>query len=96
MLTHIVLAKFKPGTPQAEIDRIVAGLRGLPARIPEIRSYELGPDIVHSERSFDFGLVGHYDDLAALKRYQEHPEHVPLAAALRANAERMIAVDFES
>ncbi|MGB8644379.1 MAG: Dabb family protein [Anaerolineae bacterium] len=96
MLTHLVMVKFKSETPRAEIERIIAGLRSLPGRIPEIRRYELGEDIVHSERSFDFGLVGQYDDLAALKRYQEHPDHAPLGAALRASAERMVAVDFES
>ncbi len=95
MLKHILLVKFKPGTPREEIERIIAGLRGLPERIPEIRAYEVGEDILHLARSFDLAVVGRYDDVAALKRYQEHPEHVPFANALRANADQMVSVDFE-
>ncbi len=94
MIKHIVLVRFKAGTERAEIERIITGLRGLPGRIPEIRGYEVGEDVVHSPRSFDLAVIGRYEDLDALKRYQDHPAHVPLATALRAAAEQMVAVDF--
>ncbi len=94
MIKHIVLVRFKPDTPRAEIERIITGLRGLPGQIHEIRGYEVGEDVVRSPRSYDLAVVGRYDDLDALKRYQEHPAHVPLAAALRAAAEQMVSVDF--
>ncbi len=94
MIKHIVLVRFKPGTERQEIERIIQGLRGLPGIIPEMRGYEVGEDVAHSPRSFDAAVVGRYDDLDALKRYQEHPAHVPLAAALRAVAEQMVSVDF--
>ncbi len=96
MLTHIVLVKCKPDVPRGEIDRIVAALRELPSRIPEIRGYEVGEDLVHSPRSFDLALVARYDDLAALKRYQEHPAHVPVTRALASMAAQMVSVDFEA
>ncbi len=94
MIKHIVLVKFKQGTPRSEIEKIIEGLRGLPGRIPEIRGYEVGEDVVHSPRSFDLAIIGRYDDLDALKRYQDHPAHVPIATALRAVSEQMVAVDF--
>ena len=96
MLTHIVLVKCKPGTPEAELERLLEGLRGLPPKIAEIRGYEVGRDMLHLPRSFDAALIGRFDDLDALKRYQAHPEHVPLADGLRAIAEQMVAVDWES
>ncbi|MGE5138113.1 MAG: Dabb family protein [Rudaea sp.] len=94
MLTHVVLIKFKPGTPHAEIERLLDGLRTLPGEIPEIRGYELGEDVVHAGRSFDAGLIARFDDLEGLKRYQAHPKHVPLGGGLQAIAEQMIAVDW--
>ncbi len=96
MLTHIVMVKIKPGAEREKVDRVISDLRGLPGRIPEIRGFEVGEDIVHSPRSFDFALVARFDDLAALKRYQQHPDHVPVAAALQALAGQMASVDFTS
>ena len=95
MIHHIVMAKFKEGTPQQEITGIVTALRALPPRIPEIRHYEVGLDVLHSARSYDFALVSAFDDLAALGRYRAHPEHVPVAQRLQAASQSMIAVDFE-
>src|SRR5512140_1161695 len=84
MLKHIVLVKWKPDTARDEIERLIAGLRALPGHIPEIRGYEVGEDVVHAARSFDLALIGQYDDLEALQRYQAHPLHVPLGAGLAA------------
>jgi len=95
MIHHIVVARFKEGTPQQEAAEIVAALRVLPSRIPEIRHYQVGLDILHSARSYDFALVSAFDDLAALERYRAHPDHVPVAQRLQAVSQNMIAVDFE-
>ncbi|MGE5140139.1 MAG: Dabb family protein [Rudaea sp.] len=96
MLTHIVVVKLKPGTEREKAERVVADLRGLRGRIPEIREFQVGEDVIHSPRSFDYALVARFDDVAALKRYQQHPDHVPVAAALQAMAEQMVSVDFTS
>jgi hypothetical protein len=95
MIHHIVVARFKEGTPQQQATEIVAALRTLPSRIPEIRHYQVGLDILHSARSYDFALVSAFDDLAALERYRAHPDHVPVAQRLQAVSRNMIAVDFE-
>jgi hypothetical protein len=95
MLQHVVVARFKVDTSQQERSEIVAGLRALPGKIAEIRHFEVGLDMLHAERSYDFALVSAFDDLEALKRYQAHPEHVPLAQRLRAASQGIIAVDFD-
>lgn len=96
MIHHIIVAKFKEGTPQQEIAGIVTALRALPPQIPEIRRYQVGLDVVHSARSYDFALVSAFDDLAALERYRMHPEHAPVAQRLQAVSQSMIAVDYET
>ena len=68
MLKHIVFLKFKPGTSDADIKEIEKGLAGLPARIPEIKRYEFGRDILRSDRSYDFALVSEFEDQDAMKR----------------------------
>ena len=95
MIKHIVMIKFKPETSEEQIADIEKGLARLPGIIPEIKEYDLGRDVLHTDRSFDFALVGLYDDLAALKRYSDHPDHQAIAKVIRASAEKVVAVDFE-
>lgn len=94
MITHVVFFKFNPGTTNAEITKLADGLAGLPDVIPEIREFRFGADVIHSERSYDFGLVSSFDDLDALQRYQVHPEHQKVVAHVKAISSSVIAVDF--
>ena len=96
MFQHIVVVKFKEGTPQTERAGIVAALQALPSKIAEIRRYEVGLDILHSARSYDFALVGGFDDQAAFERYRAHPEHVRLAQQLKDISQNLIAVDLDA
>lgn len=95
MLKHVVLFKFNPGTAESDIRDLVDSLRGLPGTISEIRGFEVGLDVVRSERSFDLGLVSTFDDLAAMERYQVHPDHQAVVAKVRRLCEKVVAVDFE-
>jgi len=95
MIQHIVFFKFKTSTTDAQIDAIADGLSGLPDKIDEIRGFVFGRDVIRSERSYDFGLVSSFDDLAALDRYQVHPEHQKVVTLVKEAAESVVAVDFE-
>ena len=95
MITHLVLFKFKPETTEAEIQQLAEGLGRLPQKIEEIREFRFGTDVIHSERSYDFGLVSSFDDLDALQRYQVHPEHQKVVAHVKVIASDIVAVDFE-
>ena len=94
MLTHVVLFKFKPETTAEQAAHLENGLKGLPALIPEIREFRVGRDVVRSERSYDLGLVSGFDDLAALQRYQVHPDHQQVVALVKALCAGVVAVDF--
>ena len=95
MIRHIVMTKFKQGTDDATITDIEKSLRALPGKIPEIKEFECGRDVLHTERSFDFALISAFEDLDALQRYQVNPDHQAAAAKIRAVAEVMKAVDYE-
>lgn len=96
MIKHLVFLKFKPDTTEAMIAEIEAGLGGLPGKIPEIRFYEFGRDVLRSPRSCDFALVSLFEDLDALKRYSEHPDHQAVVQKILAATENILAVDFET
>ena len=50
MINHVVLAKFKPGIQEADIEELESMLDDLPNRITEIQTYEFGRDLIHSAR----------------------------------------------
>ena len=95
MLKHIVFMKFKPEVAEADIGGLKKELGVLPAVIPEIKAFEFGQDILHTERSWDFALVSAFDDLNAMKRYQVQPDHQVVLKKVRAMCESIVVVDFE-
>lgn len=96
MITHIVF--FKLGDPSP--DNIAATrnrLLSMSGKIPGIRHFEVGIDVVRSERSYDLALVTRFDSLADLKAYQEHPLHAgEVVPHLKSVCSSIIAVDYES
>jgi quinol monooxygenase YgiN len=94
MIKHVVLIKFKPEVTEDQVDDVERSLDALPGAIPEILSYDFGRDVVHSERSFDFGLVSSFSDLEALERYEEHPDHQAVLGKLKSLCDQIIVVDF--
>ncbi len=95
MITHIVLIKLKEQNPDVQ-QRIVDSLRRLPALIPEIEHYEVGINVVPSERAYDIAIYSRFADLQALETYSKHPEHVAVLPYIRENAASVVAVDYES
>ena len=96
MLTHVVLFKFKDEPADVPAARLEAALKGLPAKIGEIRAFRVGRDIVRSERSYDLALISAFDDLAAMQRYQVHPAHQRVVTLVKALCGGVVVVDFDA
>ena len=95
MIKHIVFLKFKPDVSADQRQEIIVELRALPRQIDVIREYEVGEDVLKTPRSWDVGLIGTYDNLEALKTYNDHPAHVAVVQKIRAISEGSASVDFE-
>ncbi|MBW1821436.1 MAG: Dabb family protein [Deltaproteobacteria bacterium] len=95
MLNHIVLIKFKPGIKESDIEDLEKHMDDLPNSINEIHTYEFGRDVVHSERSYDFGLIALFANTEALNRYQVHPDHLVVVEKLKNICDSIITVDLE-
>jgi hypothetical protein len=94
MIKHVVLAKFKPEVTKADIAELRKKMAALPGIIPEIKDYDFGEDL-RPEKSFDFALVGVFEDMAAVKRYATHPDHAAVGKYIRSLCENLQVVDFE-
>ena len=95
MLTHIVFFRLKERTPEnvaALHDRLMA----LTDQIPQIRHFEVGIDMLPSERSYDLALYSRFDSADDLKAYQVHPKHLKVAEYIKQVAEPSVKVNYES
>lgn len=94
MIMHVVLIKFNPDITPVDIDQLEGKLFHLQNSIPEVISFNVGRNIISSERAFDFGVVGTFKDLNALNRYQVHTEHNRIKEFLKPMCAQIISVDF--
>jgi len=95
MLTHIVVWKYRADVEAETRAEHIARLRALVGVIPEIVSFNVGPDVLHLSRSYDTGLVATFQDRAGLDAYTNHPQHVEVAALGRSISAHVASVDFE-
>jgi Stress responsive A/B Barrel Domain len=97
MLTHIVIWKYRDDVTETTRDEHRNKLRRLPGLMPEvaIKSFNVGADVLHLERSYHTGLTAIYADRAALQAYTDHLEHVEVAKFGRSISAHVASVDFE-
>lgn len=95
MITHIVLFKLKDSSPEKveEARQMLAGLWG---KVPQLRSLEVGIDVLRSQRSYDLSLVANFETLADLEAYQVHPEHKVVVDYMNRVRESAAVVDYHS
>lgn len=94
MIRHVLIFKFWPTATIAERERVVAELRGLEGRIPEIEEWSIGVQAFPSEKAHDFIQVSSFADKAALDRFRRHPAHVQVRDRLSQLCD-WVVVDYE-
>lgn len=98
MIKHVVMWKLRGPSPQERRDqaaRIEAALLGLRGKIPGMSSLEVGVAIAEQPDQADLVLISTHDDWAALKTYQEHPDHAGVAKLIGELRVERRAVDFQ-
>lgn len=94
-IRHVVLMKFREGTSPEAVTALTEGLRALPALIPELVDYKVGPDLDLAEDSWDFAVSADFASVDDFRTYREHPEHVAVIQELIApHVETRHAVQF--
>jgi len=98
MLKHIVMWKFAPEaegkTREENLDYVIGELKKLPAQIPQIRSMQIGKDVLGSEMSYDCGLIVEFDSLEDMRIYKDHPLHVEVSQYVKKVRTDRATVDF--
>ena len=88
MIRHIVLTRFRAGTPESAITQIYDALAALTGRLEGAGGFTGGrsdsPERI--ERGYRHGFVVDFDSWEAPAAYAAHPEHRVLGARLVALA----------
>jgi hypothetical protein len=94
MLQHYVFIKYRAGTAATHVDGFSARMLALRGVIAEIEYLEIGRDILHDARSWDLVLIMRFTSVEALRRYQQHPDHVKVMEFNQPCVEAVASVDF--
>lgn len=83
-------------TEKAEaLVRIEGALTGLVGRVPSIRSLTVGINGAYPDKNGDIAVVADFDDFEGLDAYQNHPDHLEVAALVRSFVSGRSAIDYE-
>jgi hypothetical protein len=94
MFTHIVFFKLKNVQQAIEARNILLSMEG---NISQLKSLEVGVDVLHTERSYDLALITRFDSIEDMKAYAVHEYHVnEVLKYLKPMLEDSKIVDFES
>jgi len=96
MIRHIVLFRWSERRTDDQLRALGAVLDTLPGLIPEILSYEYGPDLGLAEANYDFAVTGTFADAASHAVYREHPAHLQMVAEhITGRVAERVAVQFD-
>jgi hypothetical protein len=79
MIRHVAVFRWVEGTTPDQVRAVVDALEALPAQIPTIRSYAVGPDLGLGEGRWDFAVVASFEDARGYHAYVDHPAHQDVA-----------------
>jgi len=95
-LRHVVLFKFKDGTAEADIQKVVDAFTALPSKIDVIKSIEWGTN--NSPEGLDQGFTHSFFLTFASEEdraiYLPHPDHKAFGAVLGPHLDKVLVVDY--
>lgn len=81
VIRHCVLFQFTPGTTEEQIDAYERDLVGYVASLDGVISYRIGRDAGLNPNTFDFSIVGEFEDESAFRRYFDGDRHLEIQRA---------------
>ena len=90
-----MLLKLKDDATAEQKTAIIEALSTLPAAIPQIRAYRIGPDAGTDPAKFDLAIVGDFEGVEEYQAYAKHEAHVGVITSLiKPNLAERVATQF--
>lgn len=95
-LRHVVLFKFKDGTPPGKLREIEEKFRSLESRMPGIAGFEWGTNVSPEklDQGFTHCFLVTFPDAAARDAYLPHPAHQEFVDVLRPHLDKVLVIDY--
>ncbi|KAM0010358.1 putative stress-response A/B barrel domain-containing protein HS1/DABB1 [Helianthus debilis subsp. tardiflorus] len=94
---HILLAKFKDGISQQQIDDLIKGYANLVNHIEPMKSFRWGKDvsIENLHQGFTHVFESTFETVEGIATYISHPVHVDFATLFLGHLDKVLVVDFK-
>ncbi|MFO7976216.1 MAG: Dabb family protein [Candidatus Hydrogenedentota bacterium] len=95
-LRHLVLFKWKDGTPPDKVQEIEEAFAALPEKIPQIRAFEWGTDMSVEDLSqgFTHAFLVSFKSENDRAVYLPHPEHKKFGDLIGPHLDKVLVVDY--
>lgn len=94
MIVHIVFLQFKEENKEQNIQKVKELLEGLPSKISQLNSLEVGINFDEAQRAMDLSLHTTFDTKKDLQVYAIHEEHLKVVAVIKEVTEFSKVVDY--
>jgi hypothetical protein len=96
LLRHVVLFKFKDGTPPETVRALEAAFRALPQQIDAIHDFEWGTDVSVEgiAHGYTHCFLVTFKSEADRDAYLPHPAHRAFGDLLRPHKEQVLVLDY--
>lgn len=92
---HIVWFAFNEGVTAQQAAAHKRAVLGLKKQIPFLKDVEFGEDYINRADGLTHCIIISVRNRQAVIDYLNHPKHVPVATALKADVSRLLAMDVE-
>jgi hypothetical protein len=96
MLRHVVLFKFKDGTPLTEVKKVEDAFRALPPKMKEIRDFEWGTNNSPEQlaQGFTHCFLVSFASEKDREIYLPHPSHKAFVDVLTPVLDKVLVIDY--
>lgn len=94
MIRHVILYKFRTSVSEEQRQNAIDTLRAMGQTIPEVREWSIGKQALPSSTAYDLAQVSGFENVDALERYRNHPNHIRTKNLLSEIAD-WVVVDYE-
>jgi len=93
---HVVLFKFKDGTPQAKVEEIEKGFCALPGKVPGTVGFEWGTNMSPENlaQGFTHCFLVTFGDAKTRDAYLPHPAHQAFVKILKPHLDKVLVIDY--
>jgi hypothetical protein len=92
---HVAWLRFKESVAPERVENHMTACRSLAGRVPAVASLECGASFTDRAGGFTHCIIVCVRDRASLSEYLNHPAHVPIAEALKADLAELRVMDIE-